>query len=106
MARCEPGVEVWAGWCVVSGVDSAQTPDTRPGCYYVSVKRDDGRYALLLGPLTTHAEALEKVRAVREKACEVDPRGVWYAYGTARLPDDDSVPIRAGKLNKEFGLPA
>lgn len=80
-------------------------PNPHPGAYYVSVK-DQGRTALLAGPWPTHAEALAMVDTVRAKACELDPRGVWYAYGTARLPDDDSVPIRAGSLNKHFGLKA
>jgi hypothetical protein len=79
--------------------------DPRPGCYYVSV-RDNGRTALLAGPFKTHSEALALVPVVRAKACQLDARGAWYAYGTARLPDDDSVPIRAGSLNKHLGLPA
>lgn len=79
--------------------------DPRPGNYYVSVQ-DQGRTALLAGPWPTHREALEMVDTVRTKACGLDPRGHWYAYGTARLPDDDSVPIRAGSLNKHLGLPA
>lgn len=78
--------------------------DPRPGNYYVSVI-DQGRRALLAGPWPTHAEALAQVDAVRVKACELDPRGCWYAFGTARLPDDDSVPIRYGSLNKHLNLP-
>lgn len=81
-----------------------QTPDPRPGAYYVSVI-DGPRRALLAGPWPTHAEALAMVETVRTKACELDGRGHWYAFGTARLPNDDSVPIRAGSLNKHFGLP-
>lgn len=65
---------------------------------------DGARRALLCGPFPTHAAALCMVDMVREKACELDPRGHWYAFGTARLPDDDSVPIRAGSLNRYFGL--
>lgn len=85
----------------------ADTPDTRPGNYYVSVRRDSGepRYVLLAGPWPTHAEALAMVDRVTAIACELDPRAHWYAFGTARLPDDDSVPIRAGKLNHQLGLP-
>lgn len=78
--------------------------DEQPGAYYVSVQ-DQGRTALLAGPWPTHREALDMVATVRTKACELDPRGHWYAYGTARLPDDDSIPIRAGRLNKHLGLP-
>lgn len=83
--------------------DGAQQPDSRAGAYYVSVQ-DNGRTALLCGPWPTHQQALDMVGAVTLKACELDPRGHWYAYGTARLPDDDSVPIRTGSLNKHFGL--
>ena len=84
---------------------TTQEPDPRPGNYYVSVC-DRDRYALLAGPWPTHVEALAKVDDVRRKAQEVDPRGIWYAYGTCRLPDDDSAPIPAGKLNALLGLPA
>lgn len=80
-----------------------EAPDTRPGAYYVSVI-DGQRRALLAGPWPTHPEALNMVETVRVKACELDPRGHFYAFGTARLPDDDSVPIRAGSLNKHFGM--
>jgi len=78
-----------------------QTPDPRPGNYYVSVV-DGQRSALLAGPWPTHAAALGAVDVVRNLACELDPRAHWYAFGTARLPDDDSVPIRAGSLNREL----
>lgn len=81
-----------------------QQPDPRTGNYYVSVI-DGARVARLAGPWPTHREALDQVPAVRAKACEIDPRGHWYAFGTCRLPDDDSVPIRAGSLNSHFGLP-
>ncbi|HEY6020838.1 MAG TPA: hypothetical protein VIY48_13350 [Candidatus Paceibacterota bacterium] len=84
---------------------SSQQPDTKPGEYYVSVI-DGKRTALLLGPFTNdHAAALAMVDRVRAKAEEIDPRAVWYSFGTVRLPSDDSVPIRAGKLNAQFGLP-
>jgi len=82
-----------------------QTPDTKQGEYYVSVV-DGKRTALLLGPFTNdHAKALSMVDAVRAKAEELDPRAIWYAFGTVRLPGDDSVPIRAGRLNAHFDMP-
>ena len=83
---------------------TTQMPDSRPGNYYVSVCYRC-RYALLAGPWPTHAEALAKVDDVRFIAQGLDPRGVWYAYGTCRLPDDGSVQICAGKLNALLGLP-
>jgi hypothetical protein len=79
--------------------------DPRPGCYYVSVV-DGKRHALLAGPFGEHTTALDAVPDTRELAEQMDPRASWYAFGTCRLPDDDSVPIRAGKLNKQLGLPA
>lgn len=77
--------------------------DERPGAYYVSVV-DGKRSALLLGPFDAHVLALAMVEPVRAHAASIDPRAHFYAFGTARLPNDDSVPIRAGSLNKHFGL--
>lgn len=67
--------------------------------YYVSVM-DAGRYAFLLGPFDTHEEALAHVDAANRKACEVDPRAHWYAFGTAKLKDQESYPD--GVLNEFF----
>lgn len=83
-----------------------QQPDSKPGAYYVTVV-DGGRVARLAGPfMDDHAAALAMVDPVRRKAEELDPRAHWYAFGTCRMPSDDSVPIRAGSLNRYFGLPA
>jgi hypothetical protein len=83
--------------------DHGPQVDERPGRYFVSV-RDGKRRALLCGPFPTRREALAMVEPVRAKACEVDPRGPWYAYGTARLHDDE--PERHGMLNRFFGCPS
>lgn len=83
----------------------SQIPDTKPGEYYVSVI-DGPRRALLVGPFTNdHQAALDMVEQVRRKAEELDPRAAFYAFGTTRLPGGDKVPIRAGALNKYFGMP-
>lgn len=83
----------------------SQQPDTQPGEYYVSV-RDGGRTGLLLGPFTNdHKAALDLVEKVRTKAEELDPRAVFYAFGTVRLEGNDKVPIWAGSLNKYFNMP-
>lgn len=80
--------------------------DTQPGEYYVTAI-DGMRSVRLLGPFTNdHRAALNMVDAVRRKAEELDPRAHWYAFGTCRLPDDDTVPIRAGRFNADFGLPS
>ena len=82
-----------------------QTADSRPGEYYVTVI-DGDRWNRLLGPFTNnHQAALDMVDAVRKKACEIDPKAHFYAFGTARIPSDDSVPIRAGLLNRFFDMP-
>lgn len=78
-----------------------QQPDTAPGNYYVSViDPDTGRFGLLLGPFKNdHAAALAMVDKVRAKACDLDPRAYWYAFGTCRLPEDYEEP---GRLNQFF----
>lgn len=82
-----------------------QAPDTKPGAYYVTVT-DGPRCGRLLGPfINDHAGALALVDAARAKAETLDPRAIWYAYGTARFPDDDIAPLRFGVLNGHFGLP-
>ncbi len=73
--------------------------DPRPGRYFVSMV-DGNRRALLLGPLPTHREALDKVEAVRAKAEELNPWAAFYAFGTARLHDD--APDMVGRLNSLF----
>lgn len=78
-----------------------QVADTRPGAYYVSVI-DGPRCALLVGPfINDHGRALAIVDAVRLKACDLDARGVFYAYGTCRLPLDGAT-LRPGSLNAHF----
>lgn len=71
--------------------------DERPGNYYVSVI-DGNRYGLLLGPFPTHRQALDMVEAVRKKAEEIDPRAVFYAFGTCRVEGYNA----PGKLNRFF----
>lgn len=79
----------------------SQEPDPRPGNYYVSVM-DGDRRALLLGPFPTHQQALDMVEPVRAKGLELDPRALWYEFGTARL-QDDGIAI-GGNLNSHFGM--
>ena len=83
-----------------------QKPDTKPGNYYVTVRRGTVPvdFRPLAGPfLNDHQAALDLVDEARKIACEVDPRGCWYWYGTARLPLDFTEP---GILNERLGLPS
>lgn len=81
-----------------------QQPDSKPGMYYVTVI-DGARVGRLLGPFENdHAGALAMVDKVRDKAQELDPRAAFYAFGTCRVPGDESALIRAGLLNKYFGM--
>lgn len=82
-----------------------QTPDTKPGNYYVTVKKDNGDFRFLLGPFENdHQAALNAVEGARKMAGEIDPRADWYFYGTARLdlsqPGEPAAPV--GILNKYF----
>lgn len=79
-----------------------QAPDTRPGLYYVSAT-EGRRYSLLLGPYPTHAEALEQVDVARLECIARDPRAVWWAYGTCRLPPDHPEPPR-GHLHAHLAV--
>lgn len=87
---------------------STQTPDLKPGDYYVSVI-DGQRTGLLLGPfLNDHAAAIAMVEAARTKACETDPRAHWYAFGTCRkdTPPATEPGNRPGVLNAALGYSA
>jgi hypothetical protein len=76
-----------------------QMPDSKPGLYYVSAAASDRRkWWPLLGPFPDdHAGAIRKIDAVRKLACELDPRGCWYSYGTVRIEHQDDPP--QGALN-------
>lgn len=70
------------------------TVDPRPGHYYVSALRYDGKKSILLrGPFATHQEALDMVDAVRAACIEHTRDAVWWAFGTGRQ-DPDSEPMR------------
>lgn len=78
------------------------TPDTKPGAYYVSVVRGSD-WRPLVGPfINNHAAALDLVDAARDKAMSLDPRAVWYAFGTVRIDIEPGKAPPAGALNKFF----
>jgi hypothetical protein len=75
--------------------DADPTIDSRPGHYYVSVCRCNNNagigadHRLLRGPFVNdHGAALTAVAEARVRACKLDRRGEWYAYGTFRSEDD------------------
>jgi hypothetical protein len=53
--------------------------------YFVTV-RDGNRSGFLLGPYTTHQEALDLVDRGRDLACAANDRAWFYSYGTAGAP--------------------
>lgn len=64
--------------------------------YYVSAQ-DGARYSLMLGPFATHEAALAQVDAVCAKACQLDPRAWFWAWGTLSALLD-----RKGTMNRYF----
>lgn len=62
--------------------------DPRPGFYYVSIQNDAGERRFIRGPWSSHAAALAALPEVRAHCQRIDPRGAWYAYGTARSDVD------------------
>lgn len=84
-----------------NGPEQVADPAT-DGNYYVSVHDPSTRQlALLAGPFDEHKAALAMVERARSVAVEVDPKGVWYSYGTVKTSKKFNNP---GKLNKQLGL--
>jgi hypothetical protein len=54
------------------------------GCFDDSRER---RHAYLLGPYTTHAEALANVERGRKLASDADPMSHWYSFGTCSISE-------------------
>ena len=76
-------------------MEFTQTPDTRPGPYYVSA-RDNGKTFIMAGPYETHAEALAKVDEALQIANEHDGRAWFMSWGTVRVGGSE----RIGTLTK------
>lgn len=72
-----------------------QTPDTRPGPYYVSAI-DAGKTYTMAGPYADHASALADVDRARDIASDHDGRAWFMSWGTVRIEGSD----RVGNLNK------
>jgi len=79
-------------------------PDDSPGNYYVSCV-DGDRFAFLAGPFRNdHRAALALVPQARQLACDLDPRAVFYGFGTCRRKPGPAASAPVGILNKELGL--
>lgn len=76
-------------------------PHTDPRDYYVTLRRGK-RTALLVGPFTTHTEALQWVDPAQRMASDLDPWAHFDLYGTASLTRDPANPV--GKLNERLGV--
>jgi hypothetical protein len=74
--------------------DKQPTESTR--FFYVSCI-DGHRKALVSGPYASHAEALDAVQRVQRAAEKIDPRAIWYAWGTSGSETYDK-PGALGKL--------
>ena len=71
--------------------------------YYVTV-RDAGHTGWLLGPFTTHQEALDAVERGRDLANEWNAKAWFMAFGTASVPSGTrirTVFLADGTLNPE-----
>ena len=69
-------------------------------CYYADCV-DAGKVALLAGPFRTHQEALDILDRATDLAMDYgDPKAVFYAYGTCKMPNGK----RLGLLNEKLGL--
>ena len=80
---------------------NAQMPDTKPGNYYVTIRRGD-RYQCLAGPFRDdHAMALSLVDKASKLAIDLEPGAAFDGFGTARLPYEYERP---GLLNEALGL--
>lgn len=69
--------------------------------YYVSVIRDGGDYRLLVGPLPFHSSALLWVDRASSIARALDPKSVWYRFGTCAVKGAVAKPN--GILNSQMG---
>lgn len=72
--------------------------------FYVTV-RDRAKVGFLLGPYTTHDEALANVGRARDEVMRQDPFGCsFWGFGTARATAKPGRELRPGKLNEVIGL--
>lgn len=79
-----------------------QAPDSKPGNYYVSVVDGPRRMMPLAGPFRDdHQGALDMVDRAKKLAQALDPKAVFYGFGTCRTAHTYA---KAGILNDRLGL--
>jgi hypothetical protein len=59
--------------------------DQRPGDYFVTCRREDGKQVLVSGPYASHRIARMMQSKTSRIAGELDPKAIWYAWGTGRM---------------------
>lgn len=84
-----------------------QTPDHRPGAYYVTIRSGEGKstgqHMLALGPFRRHKRALGLVTMLRLACSRANlDRYHAHAYGTARSPLGSD--LQEGCLNAAFDI--
>lgn len=79
-----------------------------PRSFYVTIfDRTDnaghGKVRLACGPYATHPEALDRVEIARRIAEKLDPRTVFYAWGTSSFPVEETTrPALTDYVEKEL----
>lgn len=73
--------------------------DPTPGDFFVSAI-DGDKLALASGPYPTHAVALANVDRISKLVEKADPKAVFYAWGTCKLPENSG---KVGFVEK-YGL--
>ncbi len=91
-----------AGTLASLGEAFSARPATRSWTPPAFVQLDGKRHAVLAGPFRDdHQGALDTVEAAKRLAQDLDPKAVFYGFGTART---DYAYHRPGVLNERLGL--
>ena len=68
-------------------------------CYYVSII-DGKKFNVVLGPFSTHKEALDMVEPARNEGNKLDPKSHFYGWGTVKMANG----YKGGLLNEKFNI--
>jgi hypothetical protein len=68
-------------------------PETKPdeGRAFFTSAIDGDRYWILTGPFATFGEAKGAVDPARDKACKMNDRAWWFAFGVCQAPSDSQI---------------